>query len=196
MADLGLTTIATLATAAATAAGGAVAVGQGQAQADITKKTSEFNARQMEKKAAAERAAASDKAAAQREKAEFALSRTRAVAAASGTGATSEGVLDLTGDIGQRGDAYARRETWRGEEAANSWLDQAAATRWTGENNARLQKAAGTAKGIEAGFKVAGSLAGAPGLFGGGEDEIIDYNEIGGFKTTTRRGGGYYYRKS
>lgn len=194
MADLGLTTIATLATAAATAASGAVAVGQGQAQAEITKKTSDFNARQMEKKAAAERAAASDKAAQQREKAEFAQARARAVAAASGTGATSEGVLDLTGDIGQRGDAYARRETWIGDEQAKGLLDQAAATRWTGENNARLQKAAGTAKGIEAGFKVAGSLAGAPGLFGGDDGEVV-YEGSGdqGWRTVARRSRGMYY---
>jgi len=194
MADMGLTTIATIASAAATAAGGAVAVGQGQAQADMTKKTAEFNARQMEKKAADERAAASDRAAAQREKANLALSRARTVAAASGGGATSEGVLDLTGDIAQRGDAYARRETWRGSETANSWLDQAAATRWTGESNARMQKATGVAKGIEAGFKVAGSVAGAP-MWGGGDDGEVVYDGVGdkGWRTVARRSRGVYY---
>lgn len=97
-------------------------------------------------------------------------SRVQALAAASGGGATSPGVLTVMGQISKVGALNASRELYSGEEAARNMRLQAIETRRTGDfesaaaaNQAEVVAAgakAGEYKAIASGLGTAGSLYG------------------------------------
>ena len=100
------------------------AIQQGNAQ----KAAGEYQAKQLEAAGKAEQATAIQAANEERRQKEFAISRARTVAAASGGGQD----LALMEDIEEDGELRAQTKIWQGNEAAAGRNAQAAAARFEG----------------------------------------------------------------
>lgn len=122
--------------ASASAAGTILQAGSAVAQGRAVRSAAEFEARQMEDRANAERATASREAAEQSRRADLVISRARAVGAANGGGQD----FDLIGDLAAEGDLRSRMAIWEGEEAARSYETSAAAARFDGNQRARAAR--------------------------------------------------------
>lgn len=121
----GLETILALA-GTATSAIGTIAAGSA-AQADA-----EFQAKQLEAKGQEEFAASQREAAEKRKDARLLLSRSQALAAASGAG-TGGSVLENEQDIAGEGELQALSSLYAGESRKRGLYDQAAASRRSGK---------------------------------------------------------------
>lgn len=127
---IGLGTLATGASLAGSGLAAAGAIKQGQHQRAI----GEFNAREMERAAEAERAAGIRKSQEKRREMERVLSEQRARATKSGAGlGETEGFLDIVGDTAERGQLISELEIASGEERARGREGQAALARYQGE---------------------------------------------------------------
>ena len=151
---------------ALTAAGaGVTAMGTmaaGEAAADAGRRgqqASDFRAKQADMQAQESRAASQRVALEKRKEAGLLGSRLQARAAASGGGADDPTVIDLGGDIAQRGEYLALTEMFKGENRARGLEDQALGARMTGEALAEE----GRAKRRAAGYSAAGTIIGAAG---------------------------------
>ena len=152
-------TAMTVASAALTA-GGTIIGGQAAGAAGESQKNAmDFKAAQEEQAAQESRAAAQRVAMDKRREATLLGSKLQARAAASGGGAADPGVLDLAGDIAQRGEYEALTDMYRGENRARGFLDQAVASRLTGE----AALAEGKAKRNAAFLQAAGTIIGGTG---------------------------------
>lgn len=129
--------------ATALAAGGTIlsTVGAIQ-QGNAANRAAEFNAKQLEAAGKAEYAASTLEAAEENRQKELALSRARAVGAASGGGQD----IALMGAIEEEGVMRGQNILWQGEEAMKGRKNQAAATRFEGRQarNAGYLKAGST----------------------------------------------------
>jgi len=116
-------------------------IGQLQ-QAKAAQANAGFQAAQYEARANEERASAQRAAIEERRQKELAVSRARAVGAASGGGID----LSLLGDIEEDGELRAAAALYEGEERAKGMTNQAAAARFDGQNAKRagMIGAAGT----------------------------------------------------
>ena len=103
-----------------------------------------------------------------RRESRFLQSKLQARAAASGGGADDPGVLDLTGDIAQRGEYDALMEMYRGENRARGLEDQATGSRMSG--SAALYE--GEAK------KSASRLSAMGTIIGGASSMYGQYNKL------------------
>lgn len=125
----GLETIGLIAGLAGTAVSAVGTIAAGNAQ----KASADYEAKQMEQKAA-EALASSQREAVDREKqANLVISRQQAGAAASGLGATDPTILQLQSDTFQQGRLNRDMAVYTGESQRAGYLDQAAATRASGE---------------------------------------------------------------
>ena len=98
--------------------------------ADITRRSGEFEGAQLERAAGEERAASQVAAREKRMELDRALSTQRARAASGGAGGIgTTGVLDIMGDTIERGEYLAGHELFGGETRARGRLDQAASAR-------------------------------------------------------------------
>lgn len=117
-------------------------------------------------------------------------SRVQALAAASGGGATSPGVLTVMGNISKVGALHASRALYTGEETARNMRLQATETRLTGdfESAAATNQAEAVRMGAKASeYKTyAQGLSTAGGLYG-------KYGGRGPATTTPNSGGGSYF---
>lgn len=127
-------------------------------QAKVSKQTGQYNAAEMERAAAEERAAGTRKAAERREQTERVLSRQRAVAAASGAGASgTEGYGDLVEDTASRGKYLSDLDLAMGESAATGLEQKAAISRARGDAEAASYRSKGyaaIADGVTSAMKV------------------------------------------
>ncbi len=115
-------------------AGGTALSAVSQVQAgNAQQAAAEFQARQLEQQATAERAAASVEAGERRQETMLLMSRARAVGAASGGGIDFFGL----GDLAEEGARRERMAVWQGEERAKGRSAQAAASRFEGQQMAR-----------------------------------------------------------
>ena len=115
---------------------GIAAVAGGAAQ----KASAEFQAQQLDAAAKTENAVAQRAAIEDRRQSNLAMSRARAVAAASGGGQD----IPLLGDIAEDGEGRVLTTLWEGEEAAKGRRTQAAASRFEGRQAGR----AGVLRGV------------------------------------------------
>lgn len=98
--------------------------------ADVARKSGEFDAMQLERAAGEEQVAAQIAAREKRGDLARVVSSQRALAAAGGAGGVeTAGVLDLIGDTTARGEYLADLETFGGETRARGRLNQAASAR-------------------------------------------------------------------
>lgn len=105
---------------------GTIASGKAQAQAAQTQaQMAMYQAKQEDRKAQTERAAAQRSAIEERREGRFALSTLQARAAASGGGAADPTVIALGESIAGRSEYGALMETYKGEDKARGWEDQA-----------------------------------------------------------------------
>lgn len=95
--------------------------------------SAQYEAKQLEARATAERAAGQRDAMRERKQKELVISRAKAVGAASGGGVDLVGL----GKIEEEGEYNALTAMWEGEERARGAEDQAAATRWSGKQAKR-----------------------------------------------------------
>ncbi len=151
MATLLLTSLAKIGLGGALAAGGTIlsTVGAIQ-QGNAANAAAQYNAAQLEAAGKAENAAAQRKAEEQTRQKEFALSRARTVAAASGGGQD----IALMGAIEEEGTMRSLTALWEGEEAAKGRNAQAAVARFEGSQ----AKRAGAIKGLSILGEDVGSL--------------------------------------
>lgn len=182
--------VPTAASVAATAASGAMAYGSARQQGAMSKATGEYNAKELERSAAEERARGARAAAERRMKGEQLMSRQRAVAAAGGAGAgDTEGFADIIGDTAQRSDYFSALELAGGESAASGLESKAKFSSVKGAAESDLYNRKATAAAVGAGLDIAATgLKRAPAA-GGGDDLI--YEEYGdmtnkGWHTTAR----------
>lgn len=164
------------ATAAATAGLGYTSA---QRSASIAKQTGEYNAKELERGAADERAAGVRKAQEQRLKNEVVMSRQRAAAAKSGAGTSEgEGYLDLVDDTAQRGQYLSDLDISMGENAAAGLQAKAAMSRAKGSAEAGSYRMKSYAALVEG----AGSMANTAikrrpmAASSDGYDDLIDFD--------------------
>ena len=147
-------------TAAATAAsltGSGLAAAGAAKQGQHSKALGAFNAAELERAAAADRATGIRRAQEQREKGLRVLSEQRAKGAKSGAGtAEGEGYLDIVGDTAERAQYYSELEIAGGEDRARGREGQAAVARWQGEE----AESAGYVKAGQYGFQAADEIFG------------------------------------
>ena len=151
---------------------GTIAAGQ-QAKANAN-----FEATQMTQQATEERAAAQRQAQDVTQKTNLLLSRQRAVAAASGFGASDPTVQNLEGDVIQKGAYQAGLVRYGGDARAQALNTQAAATRASGQATAT------------------GSLFSAFGTLASGVGDTLFRKYAVRYPSgadTTGAGGSYYY---
>lgn len=130
----------------------------GEMAAKAAETSSAFKAAQLDQAAAESRAAGQAQAFERRRQARLALSTLQARAAQGGD-TTSPGILDLTGDIAQRGEYQALAEMYAGENRARGLMDTATATRMEGEATADAARTGSY-------FKAGGTLlSGAGGMY-------------------------------
>lgn len=128
----GIETLALVGTIASV--GGSIVSGLGQMQAGRAANASaKFQAAQLEQRAGQERAAAQRQAIEERRRAALAISRGRAVAAASGGGATDPTVLNVAGGVAAQGEYNALSALFEGEERARGANLQATSARMEGK---------------------------------------------------------------
>jgi hypothetical protein len=123
-------------TAAGTAVSAAGTIAGGKAAADAGARAKEgydFKALQEEQAAQESRAVGQRAALEKRREARFLTSKLQARAAASGGAADDPGVIDLAGDIAERGEYDALMEMFKGENRARGLEDSATGSRMTGE---------------------------------------------------------------
>lgn len=146
-------------------AAGQIAAGQNaQAMANA-------EAAELKRRAAEERAAAQREAMEKRKKANLLLSRSQAVSAASGAGATDPTVLAVEGGIAKEGEYQADVENYLGESRARGLIHKAAMTQAEGADakQASLFRAGGTIlSGISPYFQRYGGMGRASQLHYGG----------------------------
>jgi len=142
----------------AVSAGGSLLAGASQAQSATAQATA--TSQMLRQKAADEAAAAAVAARQKRRRADLAISRGRAVAAASGGNATDPTVLNVLGDIRKEGEYQAALKTWEGEQTAANLRAQAKNTYNIGQANASAAKTASY-------FDAAGTMLSAAGKTAG-----------------------------
>ncbi len=120
--------VGTVLSASAQSQAADAAVAQGQAQ----KQALDYQARSMDVKAGQDRAAAQRGAIGERRKEDLILSRSQAVAAASGAGASDPTVLNNEGFIVREGELGALTDLYRGEESARGLEEGAGLRRYEG----------------------------------------------------------------
>lgn len=154
------TTMALTAGGTALSAMGTIAGGSAAAQAgQYAQRSAEFTAQQQEQAAKEARAVGQRSAFEKRREGELLNSKLQARAAASGGGASDPTVLDLSGDIAQRGEYDALTEMFKGESRARGLLDGAEASRMQGA--AALYE--GQAKRRASHLSAAGTIIGGAG---------------------------------
>lgn len=116
------TAVSTVGSLVSASQGAAAAKSEGQA----AKALAEYNARQLKYKAGQERAVSQRRAIEERRQARLAGSRARAVAAASGAGATDPTVMDILAALRGEGEYNAQSALYEGEETARGLEAQAA----------------------------------------------------------------------
>jgi hypothetical protein len=136
---ISMTTLA-VASAATTMAGSAVSamgtIAGGNAAADAGARGQQaayFTAAQQEQGAQESRAVAQRQALDNRHKADLVLSSLRARGAAGGTMVSDGDILDTAGEIAARGEFEALSDMYQGENRARGLMDQAVASRMTGD---------------------------------------------------------------
>ncbi len=154
-----------------TLAGGAAANQAGQAQAGAL----EFKAQQQEQQGAEARAAGGRQALEKRKEGRFAMSTMIARAAASGGGATDPTVLSIGKQLAGSAEYNALTETYKGENRARGYEDEAMASRMGAQAALAQGKAAQTASYFSAAGTLIGGIgsafkanAGVPMSLGGG----------------------------
>lgn len=160
-----LTAGGSLVSAAGTIAGGNAAAAAGMAGQG----QKNFEARQQEMQAQESRAASQRSALDVRRREELLRSTLIARAAAGGSSATDPGIIDLAGDIAQRGEYEALTEMYKGENRARGLEDAALGSRLTGQALA----AEGAAK------KKAAKLSAIGTIIGGAGSMFSQYNQAG-----------------
>lgn len=133
-------------------------------------KQAKFQATQMEQQAGQERAGAQRQSIEARRKANLAISRATALAAASGAGATDPTVMDVIGGLVSEGELAAGTARYQGEEKARGMETQASATRYEGKLAKQASRMKARATIIQGIGQMAGSSSGQSlmGKFGGG----------------------------
>lgn len=117
--------------------GGTILSTVGQIQAgNVQKSAANFQAAQLEQQADTERATAQRRASEQRRQKDFAISRARAVGAASGGGVDFE----MIGDLEEEGELRAGYAIWEGEERAKGRQMQASAARLEGSQSKKASR--------------------------------------------------------
>ena len=142
---------------AASVASAGLTAAQANQQAKTAKMTGEFNAKELEKAAAEERAAASRKAFERRQQTNRVLSRQRAVGAAGGAGTDNEGFIDIAGDTASRGEYLSDLEIASGANQAAGLENKASYARFKGAADASAYKGKAASALVGAAFDVAGS---------------------------------------
>jgi hypothetical protein len=132
--------LAGLASAAGTGVSAVGAAAAAEDQADADQRRADIEAKWTERRAGEERAAAQRASTEEMRKAQLAQSRLTAVAGASGTSPTDQGVMDLYGDIEKEGRLNAGNAMAAGEQRGAGMEYQAALGRWTADANARIKK--------------------------------------------------------
>jgi hypothetical protein len=122
----------TLTMMATLAASGLQAMGTMQ-RGQATRAAQNYEASERERQAATERAASQREAIEKRTETDRALSRTRALAAASGAGVVNPSILDIYGDTAQQGEYNAQAALYGGEDRARGQLSAANAARFKGK---------------------------------------------------------------
>lgn len=152
---------------AAASAGEAQAAAQRKAAAD-NQTMLEFKAQQEEQNAQESRASSQRQSLEKTRQARLLLSSLQARAAAGGGSASDSGVLDLAGDIAQRGEYESLMAAYSGENAARGLMDQARGDRYAGatgiqgaELAANASIAAGKAQQTASYLSAAGTIAGS-----------------------------------
>jgi len=141
----------------AVSAGGSLLAGASQAQSATAQATA--TSQMLRQKAADEAAAAAVAARQKRRKADYAISRARAVAASAAGNATDPTTLNVLGDIRKEGEYQAALKTWEGEQTAANLRAQAMNTYNIGQANASAAKTASY-------FDAAGTMLSAAGKAG------------------------------
>ncbi len=144
---------------------GTILAGTSAITSGIHQKVSgDFQAKQLEAKANEERAASQRVAEEKRRKANQAMSRANALAAASGGGATDPTVVNIMAGIAEEGEWGAQTAQYMGEERARTSEMAATSTRMSGRN------------ALTAGF-----TGGSATILGGiGESLLKKYSPTGG----------------
>lgn len=182
--------IGTALSAGAGIAGGIAANEAGKAQADALKKKSQFEHEQLVAAEAEARAKATRKAADEAHKTDLVAGRRRALAAASGAGATGGSEDTTLEDIYAQGAYNVESAIASGENTARGLMDKDAAQRYDAITQANLVKAKGKAALVSGVVGAAGKVVGnrykLGGLYGSDEDE--DFDPDSGWRTSVRRG--------
>lgn len=97
-----------------------------------------YQAAQQEQQAGQERASAQREAMVERQRRDLALSRARAVGAATGGDTLDPTALNITGDLYAQGELNALNSLYSGESMGSALEDQAKLTRYSGETNADM----------------------------------------------------------
>lgn len=137
---------------------GDLAAQQGSAE----READNYRATLLEQQAGQTRAASQRTALDQRRQTTLVESRARAVAAASGAGASDSTVNDIEGRIAQRGEYAALSSLFNGEERARGLEDQGAGVRFEGAEAGYLGKQKQSASRVAA---IAGLLSGGSDLY-------------------------------
>ena len=117
---------------------------------DVAAASAEYQALQLDRAANEARAEGQQGRQEQEIKNRQVMSSLRARAASSGAGGVgTAGVMDIAGDIIQRGDYLSDLETFKGETTARGRMDQATAARASGEAAASRARAAAYGIGLE-----------------------------------------------
>ena len=152
---LALTGAGTAASAMGTLMGGSAAAAAGAA----AQQAAEFTARQQKMGAREARSVGQLAMFEKRKETDLLQSKLQARAAASGGGATDPGVVNLTGDIAQRGEYQALTEMYKGESKARGLVDAAMASQMQGA----AALAEGEAKKRAATMSAVGTILGGAG---------------------------------
>lgn len=115
-----------------------------------------YEAQMRDKKAAEERAASQRTSIEKRREGELAMSRGKAIAAASGAGVVNPSILDIYSETAQRSEYNAQTELYGGESRARGEMDQAALARAKG----KAAMKGSILEGIGQGFSGIASVAG------------------------------------
>lgn len=173
--------------------GGIAANEAGKAQADALRKQAQFKSEQLTAAEAEERAKATRKAADEAHKTDLVAGRRRALAAASGAGATGGSEDTTLEGIYLEGQNNVKSAIASGENRARGLMDQDAAQKYDAQTQANMARAKGSAALVSgvigAGGKVLGNSAKLGNLWGS-DDDVEEIDGDYGWRTTMRRGKG------
>jgi hypothetical protein len=155
-------TIAATLTAAAATASAAGSIMSGKA----AESAGRFEAAQMNQQAGQERAASQRVAIEQRRRANLAISKSRAISAGSGAGASDPSVLNIEGNLAGEGEYNALSAIYQGEEAGRGYETGATAKRFEGQQKRQA------------------SMIGAGSTIMGAGVSLLDKYGQGGYKAT------------